>query len=277
MKLFVNSLPKSGTNLVAKLVMLVNVQYSGKSIAASSILGNHQLAKSCLRLSHFSGNNIPVGIEFPVSVGSSWLNRYLKIADNQYLSGHAAFSEQLAHLLKMNEIKQIQILRHPAAVLVSWAKFIVEDSNAWHPSHAILKKMNLDDCCHFLLEGGQLEGTNYYQSSIIEILHRIQGWLKSDALIVRFEDVVGSQGGGDDEVQRLTIADILRHIGKTFDENELDRLQDQLYGGTHTFRSGQIDSWQAGIKQSTLQLMQDKLSSSKFCQALGYSFPHAVQ
>lgn len=277
MKVFVNSLPKSGTNLVAKLTRLVNVQDSGKSIASSSVVGNYQFAKSCMRLDHFSGNNIPVGLEFPVSLGYAWLDRYLKIANNQYLSGHAAFSEQLVHLLQKNGIKQIQVFRHPAAVLVSWAKFIAEDKNSWHPSHAHMVKMNLDDRCRFMLTGGLLEGGKYYQSSFTEILSRTDGWLESTALVVRYEDIVGAKGGGNDDAQRLVIKNVMQHMGMHAAENELDRLQDQLYGGTHTFRSGQINSWQAEIGQDTLQLIQSNMDKCKYSVALGYSFVEAAQ
>lgn len=277
MKVFVNSLPKSGTNLLAKLVRMVDVKDSGKSIASSSIVGNYQFAKSCLRLDHFLGNNVPVGLEFPVSVGYAWLDGYLKIDSSQYLSGHAAFSEQLAHLLKKNGIKQIQVFRHPAAVLVSWAKFIAEDENSWHPSHAHMVQMSLDDRCRFMLSGGLLEGGEYFQSSFTEILRRTDGWLDSEALIVRYEDIVGEKGGGSDEAQRLAIANVMHHIGKDVADHELDRLQEQLYGGTHTFRSGQINGWRAEIGQDTLQFILHKLEGCKYSQALGYNSPEVAR
>jgi hypothetical protein len=270
MKVFVNSLPKSGTNLLAKLVRMVDVKDSGKSIASSSIVGNYQFAKSCLRLDHFLGNNVPVGLEFPVSVGYAWLDGYLKIDSSQYLSGHAAFSEQLAYLLRKNQLKQIQVFRHPAAVLVSWAKFTVEKKNRWHPSHAHLAKMSLDERCRFMLSGGLLDGGKYYQSSFIEILRRTDGWLDSEALVVRYEDIVGAKGGGSDEAQRLAIVNVMRHLGKDFDEKSLDRLQDQLYGGTHTFRSGQINGWKNDITTETVQLIEHALDSCKYSKELGY-------
>ena len=277
MKILVNSLPKSGTNLLAKLVQMAGLQESGKSLASSSVLGKYQLVKSCLRLDHLSGNNVPLGLEIPVSVGYRWLAVYLKINDNQYISGHAAYSEQLAYLLQISGIKKIQVFRHPAAVLVSWAKFIAEKNNKWHPSHSQLAKMNLDDRCCFMLSGGLLVDTNYFQSSFLEILRRADGWLESDALIVRYEDVVGSRGGGNDAVQRLAIANVMRHIGKEANDHELDRLQEHLYGGTHTFRSGQINGWQAEISKHTLQLIQHNLQSNKYSRELGYAFPEVGQ
>lgn len=276
MRAFVNSLPKSGTNLVAKLMRLAGVQESGRSIASSSIVGKHQTIKSIWRQDHFSGNNVPVGLEFPFSVGYRWLDNYLKIQDGQYLSGHAAFSEQLAYLLNKNSIKHVQVFRHPAAVLVSWAKFIVEDGNSWHPSHTLMRQMNLDDRCHFMLTGGLLKHESYFHSSFTEILRRIDGWLDSKALIVRYEDIVGWRGGGNDDAQRVAIEAVMRHIERKVDDYELDWFQDQLYGGTHTFRSGQINSWQTEISGNTRQLIQDKLGGVSYSHDLGYTFPAAI-
>ena len=267
-KIFINSLPKSGTNLIAKLVRLMGVDNSGKSVAFSSILGRYQFAKSCMRLAHFSGNNVPIGLEFPVCADYRWLAHYLKLRDNQYISGHAAYTEQLAHLLKVNNVSQIQVFRHPAAVLVSWAKFIAEDRNNWHPSHKIISGLSLEQRCRFLLTGGLVQNGKYYQSSFAEILHRTEGWIDSSAMIVRYEDIVGSKGGGNDDIQRSAIASVMRHIGKEFNRSELDRLQEQLYGGTHTFRSGQIDSWRSELSESTLQLIQDKLGTSNYSRVL---------
>lgn len=277
MRVFVNSVPKSGTNLVAKLVRLTGMQDSRRSIASSSIVGRYQLIKSCVRIDHLSGDNVSVGLEFPVSVGYHWLNRYLKIDNNHYLSGHAAFSEQLAYLIGTNGVSHIQVFRHPAAVLLSWVKFFVEDINSWHPSHTIMKKMNLEDRCYFMLAGGIHAETKRYQNSFAEILRRSEGWLDGNALIVRYEDIVGCKGGGDDNIQRLTIARVMRHIGRPFSESDLDRMQEQLYGGTHTFRSGRVDGWTKEISQSVQELLSKELANSRLSRVLDYSLANTVE
>ena len=62
-------------------------------------------------------------------------------------------------------------------------------------------------------------------------------------LVVRFEDLVGEQGGGSRLVQLATIQRIAEHIGKpvTFDQSAV--VAAELFGGTGTFREGQIGSW----------------------------------
>jgi hypothetical protein len=50
-------------------------------------------------------------------------------------------------------------------------------------------------------------------ASIGERLDAFEGWLTSDALVVRFEDLVGPAGGGDAEAQARTVRAIEDHLG----------------------------------------------------------------
>lgn len=271
MRLFVNSVPKSGTNLLEKLVQLIGVSHSRRSVAFSSIEGRHSVVKHLLRTNHFSGVSIPVGLEMPVSVSMNWLDHYISsIHGDEYLSGHAAYSEQFDYLLKLHGIKTIQIYRDPRAVLVSWAKYVSEDINKWYPFHATLKKKSLQERIRFLVTGGAID--NIYYSSFNEVLQRSGGWLNSqNTQVLRFEDLVGEKGGGCDEIQRETIAAFLQHIGKVFNDEELGFLQSELYGGTHTFRSGQIDGWKEYIDEELNSFIINSLKGSVVVQKLGYN------
>ncbi|MBE9490583.1 MAG: sulfotransferase domain-containing protein [Bacteroidetes bacterium] len=270
MRVFVNSVPKSGTNLMEKLIRLVGIKRSGKSLAYSSVEGRHSIAKHLIRINHFSGVSVPIGLEVPVSVSIKWLDRYLSSIDtNRYISGHAAYSEQLDYLLKSKNIKTLQMFRDPRAVLVSWAKYIVEDINKWHPYHDFFKSLSLHKRIRFLITGGSV-GQSYY-SSFKEVLSRSAGWLYNpNCLIVRFEDLVGSKGGGSDELQRKTILNILKHIDKEVRVNELEQLQSDLFGGTHTFRGGQIDQWEEDFNDVLHELIKYELQDCDCLKKLGY-------
>ncbi|RME58013.1 hypothetical protein D6779_07375 [Candidatus Parcubacteria bacterium] len=264
MKVFVNSIPKSGTNLLEKFVRLLGFSKSGKSVALSNILGRYHLIKSILHQAHLSGLSVPIGLEFPVSVSVNWLNKTLAIPENQYLSGHAAYSEQLDFMVKSNGLKAMQIYRDPRAVLVSWAKYVAEDINRWYPFHSFFKRMSLKERIRFLLHGGEINGL--YYSSFREVLGRAGGWIESgNTFVVRFEDLVGSRGDGSDGRQRETMIGILEHIGHDYSEADLDQYQQELYGGTHTFRSGRIDSWKDVIDDG---LHDEIITTLQRCEAL---------
>lgn len=269
MRVFVNSLPKSGTNLLEKLIRMLEIKQSGRSIASTNIIGRHSLAKSVLHQDHISGMSVPIGLEFPVSVSMKWLDKTLAITDGQYLSGHAAYSEQLDFLVRKNVLKMIQIYRDPRAVLVSWAKYVAEEENSWYTFHHFFKDMELKDRIRFLLMGGEAEGV--YYSSFKEVLNRSGGWLHSENVLpVRFEDIVGERGGGSYETQRETIISILDYIGQDYSDSDLDTLQQGLFGGTLTFRGGRIDAWKNSVDSELLLLIDSQLSGLTFLKKLAY-------
>lgn len=269
MRVFVNSLPKSGTNLLEKLVRLLDFKHSGRSLASTSILGRWNIVKSVLRQDHFRGLSVPVGLEYPVSVSVSWLDKVLDIPDGSYISGHAAYSEQLDYLVQQHKMPVLQIYRDPRAVLLSWARFVAEEQVSWYPLHNFFKSMELEERILFLLHGGYANGI--YHSSFREILQRSSGWLLSDnTFIVRFEDIIGAQGGGDDVLQRQVLIRILDFLQIPSNNDLVNRLQASLYGGTKTFRSGQVDSWR-NLPPRVLAQISEHLSGCKIVETLGYS------
>lgn len=240
MKLFVNSLPKSGTNLVQKLVELLNFKYSGKSLASTNLIGRYQFIKTLLHGSWFDVNPLIIGLEIPTATSSKWVNKQLSsLHDHTYISGHAAYSDHLAFLLAKNNIKVLQVSRNPYDVIYSWVNYIVEDNNHWHPLHTHLKSMSFDERVKFTVTGGFVEGKKLYIESFRSILRSQEGWFESEIVLpLKFEDMVGSQGGGDDNIQAETIEKICDFLEINVSNTAF--ISQHLYGGTHTFRSGQI-------------------------------------
>lgn len=272
MKLLINSLPKSGTNMVQKLIELAGYPYSKKSLAASSCFGRYGLAKHFLRSPASGETPLSIGLEVPVVVSPKWVSKYLVTADG-YVSGHAPYSDHFYSILNNHRFKTIQVVRHPAAVLVSWARYIVEEGYYWDDAHAFLKNMSLDERVEFLVGGGSLgDNDSLYYRSFSDVLLGVKGWFDAEGvLVVRFEDLVGAQGGGSDEIQRQTIESILKHIGYEYGQEDLDKLQKNLYGGTHTFRSGRIDSWKDVIDDELNHLIIQKLKDCDVVKKLGYT------
>ncbi len=64
------------------------------------------------------------------------------------------------------------------------------------------------------------------------------------ALTVRFEDLVGSNGGGDDAKQLATVKAIAKHVSIELSEERAQEIATNLFGITkNTFRKGQIGAW----------------------------------
>ena len=61
-------------------------------------------------------------------------------------------------------------------------------------------------------------------------------------LAIKFEDLVGARGGGSDEASIHAIAKIAEQLTGTADERNVHEVAARLFGGTLTFRKGQIGS-----------------------------------
>lgn len=69
-------------------------------------------------------------------------------------------------------------------------------------------------------------------------------WMEDpEVLVLRFEELVGPEGGGDAEVQKNAIRKLAAHIGYTVTEEDVDWLAEHVFGGTATFNKGQIGTW----------------------------------
>ncbi len=270
MRIFINSLPKSGTNLLAKLVESLGYQYSKKSIALSSQIGRYESIKRLTRSACWRGSNISVGLEINASVSSAWLERYLDhVPEDYYVTGHSAYSEHLQDILNVYGYKTIQVIRNPYDVILSYAKYFVEEKNDYYPTYKTLKNLSLRDRIHLIAEGGMLTDSPYYMRSIREVLRSQEGWFESPLVLpVKFEDLVGPKGGGSHEKQKETIKKICLYLG--LDSRKGEAVTDSLYGGTHTFRSGKIGAAKQCLDTECRQLIQSKLAGSVLLEKLGY-------
>ncbi len=260
-RILVNSLPKSGTNMVQKCLELADIPYSGRSVAASSMFGRYARIKSLFRDVSVKETPVVVGLEIPVGVSPSWLHEYLQGASG-YVSGHAAFSSHYHSILKAEGYSTIQVVRHPCAVLASWANYIAEPGYYWRDAQRIFSRMSPQERVRLMLYGGLLDksDTRFYYRGFREVWNQVQGWVDSaDVLTVKYEDLVGSQGGGSDELQRDTIARIMRHVGRDMSNSEINWIAKNLYGGTHTFRQGHIEGWRKLIDAEREEQVYEQL------------------
>ena len=92
--------------------------------------------------------------------------------------------------------------------------------------------------------------------------------------IVRFEDLIGPQGGGSFERQKMTIRAIAKYIGLKFSDQEIEQFGLRLFGNQEgtprswTYREGQIGSWKQCL--SAEQIRFCKKHFGKTLIRLGY-------
>lgn len=257
-KAFVNSLPKSGTNLVIKCLLLFGYEEHGH-LSAGTILDRTPRALLRRLLWKSSINGYLLGVNSPVMVRKAPVNSILKkVKEGQFISGHVGYQQELLDEIIANGFTAIQVIRDPRAVLASFVPYILSDKN--HFLNGLFSSLSYDDRYKAVLDG--VTENNLRQCSLQSCCEALDPWLNTNAvLVVKFEDIVGNQGGGSDEQQTKT----LEHISNALDLDceSIPHVAESLFGpGRHTFRKGKIDSWKEEIPLSVLDRISSEMSAT---------------
>ena len=190
--------------------------------------------------------------------------------DSSFIYCHTDYNVLMQKFLKEKEHPNFPLilgLRDLRDIFVSQVYF------QWDIVERIIGPSSFDDKLTFLMEN---ENVNYHPLLLVIFKHATAMMRlihDKNSLIVRFEDLVGSHGGGNDDVQRETIKKIASWIGVSLSSNQVSELQETLFGSEHllhpNFRSGQIGSWKEHFKPKHLKLFKNKYGVLH--QAFGYS------
>ncbi len=241
MRVVANSVPKSGTHLLARLLVLLGFEQAKLGgIRSHLVSGPYAPIKRLLR--GRGPEKVTVGVVSPERVDRRWLARRLgRVSDGQFVTAHCVHTPELAGLLREQGMRTVCILRDPRDVAVSQVHYIKRLKK--HPVHAGFAALPTDrERLMFAIRGGELGGRRML--SLDERYRRFSGWASEEgAVVVRFEDLVGPRGGGSEEAQRRAVGMVAAHLGVEADEATLARVGEGIFGAGQTFRKGMIGGW----------------------------------
>ncbi len=242
MRVVANSVPKSGTHLLARLLVLLGFEQANiGGIRSHLVSGPYAPIKRLLR--GRGSEKVTVGVVSPEQVDRRWLGRRLagRVADGQFVTAHCVHTPELAGLFRELGMRTVCILRDPRDVAVSQLHHIKKRKQ--HPVHREFVALGSDgERLMFSIRGGELGGREML--SLDERYRRFSGWAaEEEAVVVRFEDLVGPEGGGSAEAQRLAVGRVAAHLGVGADEETLARVGEGIFGTGQTFRKGMIGGW----------------------------------
>lgn len=265
---FINSLPKSGTHLTAKCLALMG--YSERDHVGSAQVLNPGLMSKLRRLAWIPvRQGYLVGIDTPVEISRTALHRMLRRAtDRSFFTAHVGYSTALLDAVVRHHIQPIVVFRDPRAVLVSFVHYVAQRKE--HVLNREFAALPVPEQFEAVLHGRRFEKA--YLESLRTRCLALEGWRSSpDTLKIRFEDLVGTRGGGSDDLQRgtlLRLAESLRIPGPP-----IDRVVEELFGpGRHTFRKGQVASWQEELPAETLRAVEREVGD--ILERWGYADPY---
>jgi len=251
-KVIVNSIPKAGTHLVGKLLNLLD--YTERFWIEPNYIYHRGLIYKLIgfyrRMTNIAyTRGYIIGLMYPIEVKKSYIDKKLnKVKEGEFILSHLGYVDDLLNKTIELNFKPIQVIRDPRSILNSLVPYVM--SNKWHPLYGIFKDMTNEERYKISLYG-------YFKGKIrLEPLYTrcnaVSSWINNDnVLTVKFEDLVGNKGGGNDIKQKELIIKICKHINADIDN--IDTIQENLFGDKSIgFRKGKIDSWKEEIP-STIQ------------------------
>lgn len=231
--IILNSLPKSGTHLALKLLRdlpgLTEVRFQLSAFTADFFAPDSD------------EDTVDIGVTMPRAVSLAKVRRRLsEMPAGSFISAHVPHSEEMAAVLRELDYKMVVLLRDPRDVAVSSAAYIVSRSE--HPLHEAFTELTPEQRQHASIAGVDHPGIE--MRDLRSRVESVTEWRREPNVVaIKFEDLVGPQGGGDAVSQHESILTVARHVGVHLDDSHAQAMAESLYGGTVTFRRGQIGGW----------------------------------
>lgn len=247
-RVLANSMPKSGTHLLASLLdQLDGMRFAGHLVAFDDA-DRHQPTRPLKTLDR----------------------RLAGLRDSHYLGGHLIRDPAVEQRVASSGVKLVTILRDPRAVVVSGAHYVQTATQLKGRSEALKLFPDHDSVLRGLVFGHGEPGDEMYFPEIGARYALYAGWATSSTgITVRFEDLIGARGGGSDERQHAEVARILEHLGYGTTTQSATELAERLFSERAiTFRAGTIDSWRADLPEDLAKEITTRCAASM--TQLGY-------
>lgn len=244
-RLLINSVEKSGTHLAAKLVE--SIGFIGISVHLQE--GLYQLQNGKGNLSGWSELAGCKSYCNPQVLQQSTTRTLARILQGQYVQGHLSYNSVLKKYLRSKKFKLIMMIRDPRDVVLSWLTHQSSRPDL-APSFSCFYYYNsfssMSEKISAAIKGLPQSniGRNSYVPSILEIFDTKIDWLAvEDVCAIKYEEIVGSRGGGCDKLQMNCLMRLCAYLGVSFHESELVSMARNIYGGSLTFNKGKVGSW----------------------------------
>lgn len=237
-RVLANSMPKAGTHLLMSLLeSLPRMRYSGQVV---SYLGDDTIGER-EDFAHLA-------------------RRMRLLRDSHYVGGHLVYDQAVEEVLRAHGVRMVTIVRDPRSAVLSWAHYLLTTRHVPGRDWVRTNYPDMETLLPALIRGFGVPRVFPYLPDVGERFRRYTGWSDSDTgTVVRFEDLVGARGGGDDERQRQVTHQIIEHLGYAEPDALTTTVREQIFSqNAATFRAGQIDSWREELPKDLAEEIYER-------------------
>lgn len=228
-RVIMNSIPKSGTNLLNRALMYMpKMRQSG--VCTIRLWGE---------------------------ADAGLLQRLSSIRNGQYVVGHIQDSDEVFSLMMKESIKGLVMIRDPRMIVLSHLNYVTNIDKT-HKTHKYFESLPSDEA----RLNSIIQGVDGVVAPIGEVLRRYEGWLRHpNVLTVKFEDLVGSSGGGTQIKQQETIKGIAEHLGIHMSDEWISAIADKVFSSSApTFRSGSTTGWKEKLSDDQKAILKPQIA-----------------
>lgn len=244
-KVLLNGPPKSGTHLLSDCIALVpRMMFSGRHFALSDFFPHPD---KHWNLQLYNPDVDP-------AVDEKRLGKFLgRCPQGMFVTAHAGSHPVLRRLLQELRFKHILLLRDPRDIVVSYAFYVKrEPLHDHHRYYTETLKSDEERLMASIRGFGRSAAVDTPLLSVEEIFAGFIPWLDDPStLVVRFEDLIGSRGGGQEGTQIACIRKIGEALERPLNEEQARQIAQKMYGGgSLTFRKGQTGDWRTHFTEA---------------------------
>lgn len=250
------TIPKAGSHLLVKCLNLFKID--GITLDYSKMQGKSPLKNLKDPLPQYFVDRIENGKKTPQRL---------------YWYGHQHHTPEFEQYLVNNAYASFFLIRDPRDQLVS----VVMSKK----KRGALKNTSVQDALLDVIIGRKKKGD--YPPNVYRVMLDIlweQGsynfyelympWMKAKKFYtVKFENLIGPQGGGSKEAQLQEIKNISLHLGLKSSDEQIAQIAHDLFGGTVTFRKGETGSWKEHFTPE-IKAAFKKTKAAQLLITLGY-------
>lgn len=235
-RVLANSVPKSGTNLLTRCLSLFpTLRPSFKHVTMNSNRrdSTEELERKAARTKR-----------------------------GQYTSGHVFYNADNAAIVEEHDLEMPLIVRDPRDVVTSHFHYVSEK----HPEHRLHDHyVSLpDDDARLMASIRGVDGAHTDDGdrleSIGEWMDAFLSWQeKPYVTVVRFEDLIGPNGGGSRDRQMETVRQLADHLEVTLSDDEVEYISQNVFStSASTFRKGLIGDWKNHFTPEHVEAFKDE-------------------
>lgn len=259
----VNSLPKSGTNLLARMLELA------PGVERAGLLLDHYTIGQFRPEGWEHRPQVNLGVDFPVHACAATVEQRLAtMPRGSFATGHVPCTPAFLEIADRLAMPITLVVRDPRDVVLSMARYIARTDS--HYVHHVFRDADERERIRLAITGVAEQSDGSGLLGIDRRLDAIAGWRDHPrVLIVRFEDLVGARGGGDDKRQRAAVLAIAGHLGIILSAGMTDWICQHLFGRTKTFDRGQVGLWTREMPDELVDLFHHTVGDR--LEAWGYA------